>query len=103
MPKATVKSLPVLSVRIDIGAEDRIVPGKIQLLENIHSCGSISAADRAMDISYKRASDLVIAAEAVRGVFRNCGLISVALADPRSLRSSSHLLDLVSAAVSLIS
>jgi molybdate transport system regulatory protein len=29
------------------------------LLENIHACGSISAAGRAMDMSYKRAWDLV--------------------------------------------
>jgi molybdate transport system regulatory protein len=34
-------------------------PGKIQLLENIRFCGSISAAGRAMNMSYKRAWDLV--------------------------------------------
>ena len=39
--------------------EGRIGPGKIQLLENIHTCGSISAAGRAMEMSYKRAWDLV--------------------------------------------
>jgi len=33
--------------------------GQIQLLENIQACGSISAAGRAMDMSYKRAWDLV--------------------------------------------
>jgi molybdate transport system regulatory protein len=32
-----------------------IGPGKIELLENIHSCGSISAAGREMDMSYLRA------------------------------------------------
>ena len=48
-----------LSVRIDLDTEGRIGPGKIQLLENIHACGSISAAGRAMDMSYKRAWDLV--------------------------------------------
>lgn len=53
------KSLPSLSVRIDLDAEGRIGPGKIQLLENIHTLGSISAAGRAMDMSYKRAWDLV--------------------------------------------
>jgi molybdate transport system regulatory protein len=52
-------STPSLSVRIDLDAEGRIGPGKIQLLENIHACGSISAAGRAMDMSYKRAWDLV--------------------------------------------
>jgi len=46
-------------VRIDLDPEGRIGPGKIQLLENIHTCGSISAAGRAMDMSYKRAWDLV--------------------------------------------
>jgi len=59
MPKPGVKSLPSLSVRIDLDPEGRIGPGKIQLLENIHTCGSISAAGRAMDMSYKRAWDLV--------------------------------------------
>ncbi len=39
--------------------EGRIGPGKIELLEAIHACGSISAAGRAMDMSYKRAWDLV--------------------------------------------
>jgi len=53
------KSLPSLSVRIDLDREGRIGPGKIQLLENIAKCGSISAAGRAMDMSYKRAWDLV--------------------------------------------
>jgi molybdate transport system regulatory protein len=38
-------------VRIDLDAEGRIGPGKIQLLENIRDYGSISAAGRAMDMS----------------------------------------------------
>lgn len=59
MPKSTARSLPSLSVRIDLSDEGRIGPGKIQLLENIEVCGSISAAGRAMDMSYKRAWDLV--------------------------------------------
>ena len=60
MPKSSARSLPSLSVRIDLDAGDaRIGPGKIQLLENIEACGSISAAGRAMDMSYKRAWDLV--------------------------------------------
>jgi molybdate transport system regulatory protein len=59
MQKSSVRALPSLSVRIDLDAEGRIGPGKIQLLENIHACGSISAAGRAMDMSYKRAWDLV--------------------------------------------
>src|SRR3954454_7860643 len=59
MAKSSVKWLPSLSVRIDLDSEGRIGPGKIQLLENIDTCGSISAAGRAMDMSYKRAWDLV--------------------------------------------
>jgi molybdate transport system regulatory protein len=59
MSRAGAKSLPQLSVRIDLDGEDRIGPGKIQLLENIREHGSISAAGRAMDMSYKRAWDLV--------------------------------------------
>ena len=59
MQKPGARSLPSLSVRIDLGTEGRIGPGKIQLLENIRELGSISAAGRAMDMSYKRAWDLV--------------------------------------------
>jgi molybdate transport system regulatory protein len=59
MQKSSVSSIPSLSVRIDLDPEGRIGPGKIQLLENIHAEGSISAAGRAMDMSYKRAWDLV--------------------------------------------
>ena len=59
MPKPDAKSLPSLSIRIDLDSESRIGPGKVLLLENIHACGSISAAGRAMDMSYKRAWDLV--------------------------------------------
>ena len=59
MQKSSAKSLPSLSVRIDLDSRGRIGPGKIQLLENIQACGSISAAGRAMDMSYKRAWDLV--------------------------------------------
>jgi molybdate transport system regulatory protein len=59
MPKSAAKSLPSLSLRIDLDAEARIGPGKILLLETIQACGSISAAGRAMEMSYKRAWDLV--------------------------------------------
>jgi molybdate transport system regulatory protein len=59
MQKPSARSLPALSVRIDLDSEGRIGPGKIQLLENIQQFGSISAAGRAMDMSYKRAWDLV--------------------------------------------
>ena len=59
MQKSSAHPLPSLSVRIDLDTEGRIGPGKIHLLENIQACGSISAAGRAMDMSYKRAWDLV--------------------------------------------
>jgi molybdate transport system regulatory protein len=59
MQKPNGRSLPSLSLRIDIDAAGRIGPGKIQLLETIHRFGSISAAGRAMEMSYKRAWDLV--------------------------------------------
>ena len=59
MHKPAARSLPSLSVRIDLDREGRIGPGKIELLESIDKFGSISAAGRAMDMSYKRAWDLV--------------------------------------------
>ncbi len=59
MQKSNGKAHPSLSVRLDIDAEGRIGPGKIELLETIHRSGSISAAGRAMEMSYKRAWDLV--------------------------------------------
>jgi molybdate transport system regulatory protein len=58
MRKSSPKSLPFLSLRVDFD-NGRIGPGKIQLLETIHSCSSISAAGRAMNMSYRRAWLLV--------------------------------------------
>lgn len=54
-----------LSLRIDFADRWRIGPGKIRLLEEIATQGSISAAGRALGMSYKRAWDLV--AELNRG------------------------------------
>jgi molybdate transport system regulatory protein len=51
--------MPSLSLRIDLDPGGRIGPGKIALLEQIAALGSISAAARKMDMSYKRAWDLV--------------------------------------------
>ena len=48
-----------LSLRIDLPGGGRIGPGKIRLLEAIDREGSISAAGRALGMSYKRAWDLV--------------------------------------------
>lgn len=48
-----------LSVRIDLAPGGRLGPGKIELLEKIEALGSISAAGREMDMSYRRAWELV--------------------------------------------
>jgi molybdate transport system regulatory protein len=48
-----------LSIRIDFGPDLRVGPGKIALLEQIAALGSISAGGRAMDMSYRRAWELV--------------------------------------------
>lgn len=50
--------MPRLSLRIDFDG-GRIGPGKVALLEKIAQTGSISAAARALGMSYKRAWDLV--------------------------------------------
>jgi molybdate transport system regulatory protein len=44
-----------LSIRLDFGPDLRIGPGKIRLLELVAEHGSISAAGRALDMSYRRA------------------------------------------------
>lgn len=51
--------MATLSLRLDLDPSGRIGPGKIALLEQIATHGSISAAARAMPMSYKRAWDLV--------------------------------------------
>lgn len=48
-----------LIVRLDLGPLGRLGPGKLQLLHNIAEYGSISAAARAMNMSYRQAWDLV--------------------------------------------
>lgn len=50
---------PHLYVKIDYGDHVRIGPGKVQLLRLIREKNSISAAARAMDMSYRRAWLLV--------------------------------------------
>jgi molybdate transport system regulatory protein len=67
----TFSSSPSLSIRIDLDTDDRIGPGKIQLLENIRTFGSISAAGRAMNMPYRRAWDLV------KEINRICGRVAV--------------------------
>jgi molybdate transport system regulatory protein len=48
-----------LSIRVDLAGGIRIGPGKVALLEQIARTGSISAAGRALRMSYRRAWDLV--------------------------------------------
>jgi len=48
-----------LHLRIDFGAGRSIGPGKIRLLELINETGSISAAGRALEMSYRQAWLLV--------------------------------------------
>lgn len=62
---------PVL--RIDFPEKARLGRGKIQLLEHIRDTGSISAAGRAMDMSYRRAWQLV---DALNTMFKEPSVIS---------------------------
>lgn len=48
-----------LIIRIDMGAHGRLGPGKLLLLQKINELGSISAAGRAMNMSYRQAWMLV--------------------------------------------
>jgi molybdate transport system regulatory protein len=48
-----------LTLRVELGSHARLGPGKIKLMELIERCGSIAAAGRAMNMSYRRAWLLV--------------------------------------------
>lgn len=48
-----------LHLRLDFGGERSLGPGKIRLLELINETGSISAAGRALEMSYRQAWLLV--------------------------------------------
>lgn len=56
-----------LSFRIDFGAAGAVGPGKIRLLERVRETGSIAAAGRSMDMSYRRAWLLI---DALNRMFR---------------------------------
>jgi molybdate transport system regulatory protein len=60
-PKAneTAKTGDRLNIRIDLAGGLRIGPGKIAVLEEIARSGSISAAGRALRMSYRRTWELV--------------------------------------------
>lgn len=47
--------MPSLSIRVDLGPDASFGPGKARLLELVAETGSISAAARAMGMSYRRA------------------------------------------------
>ena len=51
--------IPRFRLRLVFGPEEWMGPGKAELLEHIEATGSISAAGRAMGMSYKRAWQLV--------------------------------------------
>ncbi|MDF2116224.1 winged helix-turn-helix domain-containing protein [Roseiarcaceae bacterium H3SJ34-1] len=57
-----------LSIRIDFGDGSRLGPGKIQLLELVDTCGSITAAAKKMDMSYRRAWLLI---DELNGMFES--------------------------------
>jgi molybdate transport system regulatory protein len=48
-----------LSIRLDLASGARIGPGKVSVLEEIGRTGSISAAGRALRMSYRRTWELV--------------------------------------------
>lgn len=58
--RATATAPRILpSIRLDFAGERRLGPGKIVLLERIMETGSISAAGRRLEMSYRRAWLLV--------------------------------------------
>ena len=61
-----MSEFPFATFRIELGPAKRLGPGKIRLLELVGELGSISAAARAMEMSYRRAWLLI---EASNGLF----------------------------------
>lgn len=51
--------MTTLTLRLDFANGERLGPGKVALLEEIARTGSISAAGRALGMSYRRAWELV--------------------------------------------
>jgi molybdate transport system regulatory protein len=58
-PSVAAKTANRLSIRVDLASGARIGPGKVAVLEEIARSGSISAAGRALHISYRRTWELV--------------------------------------------
>lgn len=63
-----MKKLPRAAIKVDFGTEVRLGSGKVRLLELIAETGSISAAARQMEMSYRRAWLLI---DEVNGIFGN--------------------------------
>jgi molybdate transport system regulatory protein len=64
---------PALNIRIDLSGDFRLGPGKVRLMELIAEHGSISAAGRAMGMSYRRAWLLV---DSLNAAFREPLVVS---------------------------
>ena len=57
--RSAIRTMPSIRLRILLDPEGHVGPGKAELLELIDRLGSISAAGRAMGMSYRRAWELV--------------------------------------------
>ena len=59
LPSERKKTHPSIRFRIDFGPKSAVGPGKIALLEEIERCGSLSQAARNLNMSYRRAWQLM--------------------------------------------
>jgi molybdate transport system regulatory protein len=57
--KRVPATYPIIRFRIDFGPRSCVGPGKIALLEQIERCGSLSEAARNLNMSYRRAWQLL--------------------------------------------
>ena len=81
-----MKKFPRAAIKIDFGTEVRLGPGKVRLLELIAETGSISAAARQMEMSYRRAWLLI---DEVNGIFGN-PVVETATGRNRRRRGQDH-------------
>jgi len=58
-PEGSRRQSPQLRIRVDLSPECSIGPGKVALLEAIGREGSLSVAARSIDMSYRRAWNLL--------------------------------------------
>jgi len=58
-PGSVRRESPKLRIRVDLSADCSIGPGKVTLLEAIEREGSLSVAARSIDMSYRRAWNLL--------------------------------------------